>query len=328
MSREEILSCLLQKQGSWMSGAKIAIEQGVSRAAIWKQIQSMRAEGYEIESSTKKGYRLLARPDLLHSELIKNGLRTKFVGKTIHCYPAISSTNAVAKEMASSAQDGTVVLAEVQTEGRGRMNRSWGSPSGGVWMSVILKPEMPPSLASRINIAASLAVARAIFGLYGLDVGIKWPNDLTIKERKVCGILTEISAEMDQLNYVVVGMGINANVDPSQFQSEWNATSLSEELGQDVSKVKLVQQILFEIEQAYKEMIVSFEKVNSEWSDRSTTLGRRVRIISRTCKFECQAIALDEDGTLRVRDDNGTETRVLAGDCVHLRPAHEDTEYL
>jgi len=322
LSRQEVLGCLLRRQGAWTSGEEIAAGLGISRSAVWKQVQSLRSNGYEVEASPKKGYKLEKLPDILSAELVECGLETDFVGRSLFCYPETNSTNLIAKEMAPSAPNGAAVLAEVQTGSRGRMGRYWLSPPGGVWMSVILKPRIPLREAFRINLAASVAVARTIYGLYGLEAGIKWPNDLIVGEKKICGVLTEIGAEMDCLDYAVVGIGINANLDldPVSFPEEWNATSISRELGRNVSRIRLVQRVLLEVERAYKEMTESFDSVHREWSDRSITLGRRVRIITRTGEFEGLATRLEDNGALRVRDDNGTETRVLAGDCVHLRP--------
>jgi BirA family biotin operon repressor/biotin-[acetyl-CoA-carboxylase] ligase len=325
LSREEIKGALVRRLGSWTSGQELARSLKISRAAVWKQVQSLRVEGYEIEAS-RKGYRLASMPDLISEDLVKAGLETKFVGRTILSRSSVTSTNAEAKRIAPSAENGTVVVAEVQTVGRGRMERSWHSPKGGVWMSVILKPHIPPALASRVNMAAAVALARALEGLYGLDVRIKWPNDLLVGEMKVSGILTEIGAEMDSLDYAVVGIGINANLDPDLFPEEWKATSISRLLGRDVLRARLVQRVLEELEGACEEVEASFDQVYEEWKDRSATLGRRVRIITRSGEFEGRAAALEADGALVVRRDDGPFERVIAGDCVHLRPAIEKVE--
>jgi BirA family biotin operon repressor/biotin-[acetyl-CoA-carboxylase] ligase len=325
LSREVIREKLIESLGSWTSGQKLAGSLKISRAAVWKQVQSLRSEGYEIESS-KRGYRLASLPDLINEDLVKSGLKTRFVGRTIHRHPSLTSTNAEAKRIAPSAKNGTVVVAEVQTLGRGRMERPWHSPKGGVWMSIILKPRIPPNLAPRVNMAAAVAVARALEGLYALDVRIKWPNDLLVGEKKVSGILTEIGAEMDLLNYAVVGIGINANLDPALFPEEWRATSLSGLLGRDILRRELVQRVLVEVEVAFADLESSFDGVREEWKDRSATLGRRVRIITRDGEFEGRAEALEADGSLLVRRDDGRRERVYAGDCVHLRPATEMPE--
>lgn len=323
MGREEVLSYLLERADSWVSGEEIASELDVTRAAIWKQVQSLRASGFDIKSSTNRGYRLEAPPDLLDPGLIRRGLKAHAIGKNIHCHGSVDSTNAIAKELARTCEDGTVVLADMQRQGKGRIGRSWSSPVGGVWMSVVLKPKIAPAHAGRINIIASLAVASAISKLYGLDAKIKWPNDITVEDRKLGGILTEIGAEMDQIEYAVVGMGINANLDVRQFPPEWNATSLQHMLGREVSRVELIQQLLFEIERYYKEIHSSYQEIHSEWCNRSSTLGRFVRIKSHSEEFEGTAISLDQDGALILRLPEGEIRRVLVGDCIHLRVADD-----
>ncbi len=325
MRRKEIRKVLIESLGDWTSGETLAESLGISRAAVWKQVQSLRAEGYDIEAS-KRGYRLRSVPDLLSEDLVRSGLETKFVGRTILTFPSVTSTNAEAKRIAPSAEDGTVVISEVQTAGRGRMERPWLSPRGGLWMSIILKPKIPPALAFSVNIAAAVAAARALEGLYGLKVRIKWPNDLLVGERKICGILTEIGAEMDLLEYAVVGIGINANLDRDLLPQEWRATSISAELGRDVFRAELAGRVLEEVERASEEMAESFDRLRKEWSVRSGTLGRRVRIITRSGEFEGVAEALEDDGSLLVRRDDGAPERVIAGDCVHLRAARERTD--
>ena len=318
MAGQDILSFL--GSGEWVSGEEMASRQGISRAAIWKQIKNLKAKGYEIEASTKKGYRLARKPDLLDADLIRFGLKTKWLGKDLCCRREVSSTNEVARSIASDCQNGTVVLAEIQTQGRGRLSRPWASPPGGIWMSLVLKPQMSLAQAFRVNMAVSVAASRAIQNLYGLDTGIKWPNDLLLNERKICGILMEVSAEVDRLEYAVVGLGINANVDVSGFPAEWRSTSLRQELGREVSRVELIQRILQEIEEAYEKM--GSKEVYEEWRRRSVTLGRQVRITSVDGDLTGEAVDLAEDGALLLMAKGGLK-RMLAGDCVHLRPLED-----
>lgn len=296
----------------------MASRLGISRAAIWKQIKSLKERGFEIESSTKRGYRLVSKPDILDPDLISSGLKTRRIGRELYYHRSISSTNEYARSIAARCKDGTVVMAETQTAGRGRLSRPWTSPQGGIWMSLILKPEIPMDRAYRINMAVSVALARALYALFSLEADIKWPNDLLINGRKLCGILMEISAEVDRLDYVIVGVGINVNLDASVFPDEWNATSLSVELGRSVSRTELIQRILQEIEDAY-ESLGSME-IYEEWRDRSATLGRHVRITSAhaPADLEGTAVALSEDGALCLETEKGIK-RILAGDCIHLR---------
>lgn len=307
----DFLSC-----GSWVSGEEMASRLGISRAAIWKQIKGLRAKGFEIESSTRMGYRLACKQDILDLDLIRGGLTTKYLGREIYCHREVDSTNDAARSIAPQCTDGTVILAEIQTAGRGRLARPWSSPPGGIWMSLILKPEIPLSQVYQINMAVSVALARAIYSLYGLKAEIKWPNDILINGRKVCGILMEISAEVDRLDYALVGIGLNANVDVSCFPEEWGATSLSKELGRKVSRMELIQRILQEIEETYGKM--GSDEIFQEWCNASATIGRQVRIISPSGDREGTAVALSKDGALCLKTEKGIE-RILAGDCIHLR---------
>jgi BirA family transcriptional regulator, biotin operon repressor / biotin---[acetyl-CoA-carboxylase] ligase len=298
----------------------MALRQGISRAAVWKQIRGLRLRGYEIMSSTRKGYRLVNKPDLLDADTILSGLETKWLGKDLRCFQEIPSTNEVAKEVASSSENGTVILAMIQTQGRGRLSRPWASPPGGIWMSLVLKPNMPLLKVHLINMAVSVAVSKSIQALYGLDAVIKWPNDILIDERKVCGILMEVSAEVDRLEYAVVGLGINANVDVSGFPEEWKSTSIGYKLGRVVSRAELIRKILQEIEAAY-EMMNSTE-IFEEWRRRSITIGRLVRITSITGDLIGVAEDLLKDGSLCLKTKEGRK-HVLAGDCIHLRAVEE-----
>jgi BirA family biotin operon repressor/biotin-[acetyl-CoA-carboxylase] ligase len=310
----DLLSYLIP--GSWISGEMIASSLSVSRAAVSRQVHALRIKGYQIESSTKKGYRLAKDQDLLDPELICKGLDTKFIGRDLRYFREVRSTNEIAGEIASNCADGTIVLAEMQTSGKGRLSRPWISPPGGIWMSLILKPHIPLAKVYRINMAISLAIARTLSSLYGLKPGIKWPNDILINERKLCGILMEINAEVDRLNYAVVGIGINANVDAESFPAEWKATSIEIELGQVVSRTQLIQRLLLEIEEAYTKMDLA--EIYSQWRDRSVTLGKNVRISSQDGDFEGEAVSLSEDGALEIKHPEGIR-RVIAGDCIHLR---------
>jgi BirA family biotin operon repressor/biotin-[acetyl-CoA-carboxylase] ligase len=189
-----------------------------------------------------------------------------------------------------------------------------------MWMSLVLKPQIPLAQVFRVNMAVIVAVSRSIQALYGLEASIKWPNDLLINERKICGILTEISAEVDRLEYAVVGLGINANVDVSGFPAEWNSTSLRQELRRDVSRIELIQKILQEIEEAYEDM--GSQDIYEEWKRRSATLGRQVRITSLQGDLTGEAVDLADDGALLLWTGKDLK-RVLAGDCVHLRPLED-----
>lgn len=309
-----ILSYL--KGGSWVSGEEMANRQGISRAAVWKQIQGLRAKGYYIESSTNKGYRLVWEPDLLDAGALRQDLKTKMLGREIYYYPEVESTNDTARKLAWSCDDGTVVVAETQREGKGRLSRPWRSPPGGLWISVILKPRISLAQAYRVNMAASVAVARTLSSLYDIRATIKWPNDILVNDKKICGILMEVSAEVDRLDYAVIGIGLDANVEAKNFPKEWKVTSLSEELGSRISRTDLARKLLEELEKAYLSM--GSKENYEDWCRLSATLGKQVRITSRDGDLEGLAESLSEDGALMLRLPGETR-RILAGDCVHLR---------
>jgi BirA family transcriptional regulator, biotin operon repressor / biotin---[acetyl-CoA-carboxylase] ligase len=311
----DILSFLIS--GEWVSGEEMAKRLAVSRAAVWKQIQTLRQRGYEISASTRKGYRLAKKPDLLDADRISICLKTKWLGRYMRISTEVGSTNEFALSLASDCQNGTVILAETQTQGRGRLSRPWASPPGGIWMSLILKPKMPLAHVYQINMAVAVALCRAISSNLGLEAGIKWPNDLLIGEQKICGILMEVSAQVDRLDYAVVGLGLNANNDPSGFPAEWRTTSLAAELGHDISRDELICRILEEIEVAYEKM--GSKEIYEEWRSRSLTLNRRVRITSAAGDCVGEVVDLAEDGALLLREGDELK-RVLAGDCIHLRP--------
>jgi BirA family biotin operon repressor/biotin-[acetyl-CoA-carboxylase] ligase len=318
MGKKEILDYLSPDE--WISGEVIASELGISRSAVWKRIQSLRVKGYGIESATNRGYRLVSRIDRLCPENILQDLNSEMVGRDLRYFFEVESTNNLAKSIAPSCKEGTVVLAETQTNGRGRLSRTWASPPGGLWMSIVLKPQIPLANAYKINMAVSIAISRTLFALYGLRADIKWPNDLLVNEKKICGILTEISAEMDKLDFAVVGIGLNANMDVSEFLPQWMATSLSCELGHDVSRDELVKRLIEEIDSIFEKLDTT--EMHAEWRQRSATLGKQVRVSTFQENIDGKAIDLTEDGALRLKTPNG-EISVLAGDCIHLRAACE-----
>jgi len=289
---------------------------GISRAAVWKQIQALRLRGYKIASSTRRGYFLMEMPDLLDAGRIKKNLVTNWLGRDILILPEASSTNAVALSSIGQRKSGSIILAETQKEGRGRLSRGWASPPGGIWMSLVLRPYIPLSRVYRINMAASVSICRAVCQL-GLEAGIKWPNDILIREQKLCGILTELGAQVDRLDYAVVGVGLNANNDTAAFPSQWRSTSLAARLGRSIDRCALIAAILNEMEQALDDM--ESHELYEEWCSRSLTLGKRVRISSAEGELIGQVLDLDQDGAL-ILEQGGDRRRILAGDCIHLRP--------
>ena len=274
-----------------------------------------------IKSSTNLGYSLVSSPDTLSPAEIKAGLKTKVIGKNIQYFKETESTNIIAREMAGSVQEGTVVIAESQTGGRGRLGRKWISPQGGVWFSVILKPKLQPLHAPTITLLAGVAVAKVIRS-YGLTAKIKWPNDVLINGKKTCGILTEIGAEMDSINYIILGIGIDANVDTETFPDDVRdlSTSLKKELGHGINRVEFVQKLFSELEALYlKFQKEGFSPILDEWRNMSATIGEWVKITTQTKTIYGEAIGVDSEGALILETGEGKLEKIVAGNCEHLR---------
>ncbi|MCL0076185.1 biotin--[acetyl-CoA-carboxylase] ligase [Dehalococcoidia bacterium] len=319
--KETILHTL--RHGGRISGEELGQALGTSRTAVWKHITALRREGYRIESSPGKGYLLVSAPDSLLPEEIKAGLRTSLLGRQIAYHRDLTSTQDAAKALAAQgANEGTIVIAETQAAGRGRIGRSWASPPGGTYLSIILRPAVKPSEALRFPLIAGVAVAQAIEQLTGLKPQLKWPNDIILEGRKAGGILTEMSAEMDRINYIVIGMGINVNTERAHFPEEIRgiATSLREECGKEVSRVQLVQEILAQLESLYEDFQVSgFEPIRERWKDLSNTIGSWVSVRGEREQVEGAAIDIDGDGALILRKANGALERVIAGDILGVK---------
>ena len=317
--RKEVLRLLRNQTDGYLSGEEISRRLDVSRTAIWKHMQALKEEGYKIESHARKGYRLCSVPDLLLAEEICNGLKTKLIGqKGIVHLEEVDSTNNIAKQLAAKGcEEGLLVVAEEQTIGRGRLARGWFSPYGkGIWFSVVLRPPFAPQEAPKCTLLAAVAVARALREITGVECGIKWPNDILWQGRKLVGILTEMSAEMDAINHVVIGMGINVSIKAEEFPSELQeiAVSLAGASGCEFSRVVILQAILVHLESLYQKVLEQgFAPVLEAWRSLSATLGEKVRVIGLKDEFEGVAKDIDDDGALLVETGDGLK-RVLAGD--------------
>ena len=301
--RKRILRALYQAKG-YISGELISKRLGISRVAVWKHIQTLKREGYIIDASPK-GYKLISSPDLLlPDEFI--GLRQK-----VYYLKEVSSTMDVAKKLAKRGEE-AIVIAETQTSGRGRLGRRWHSQRGGIYFTIILRPRIGPAHAQIINLMATVSVARAIRSLFNLEAKLKWPNDVLIRGKKVCGILAEMEAEMDVIKFVNLGIGINANNPISLYEE--GATSIKEGLGRDISRKGLLMCVLNEIE---KRKSLLGKEIISEWKALSSTINKKVRIIMQDEVVEGEAIDIDTDGALILKTDKGIR-RIIAGDCIHL----------
>lgn len=320
-TKEELLRYLREEQGNWISGETLSRRMGVSRSAVWKQVSKLRQEEYVIRSSSKKGYLFLGAPKMLLPAEIREGIGTEVFGrKEIAYFTELDSTNRKAKEMAAQgAPEGTLVVAEAQTRGRGRIGRNWYSPSqSGIYTSLILRPKLPPNEAPKITLVTGVAVAETLLAVTPLKPDIKWPNDILVRGRKICGILTETSTEMDAIDFVVVGVGVNVNSREFPDDLREIATSMYVETGSTFDRVMLLQEFLLQFERLYTTFLHSgFESIGKRWGELSILLGKGVTVhmIDRTCKG--RVMKLDRDGALIIRAENGDLEKIYSGD-IHI----------
>jgi BirA family biotin operon repressor/biotin-[acetyl-CoA-carboxylase] ligase len=298
----------------------MSLKLHVSRAAVWARIEDLRSLGYDIEASPHRGYRLLSVPDLLHADdLISRLGKTNVVGRDIRVFQDTTSTNDVIEKLArDGVKEGAVVFAESQTRGRGRLGRKWMSPAKrGLWFSVLLRPDLRPQETTRLTVASATALRRAIESQTGLRPEIKWPNDILIHGKKVAGILTELSGELDHVNYIILGIGVDVNLSQGDFPAELrkSATSLKIELGKPVSRPELAVAILRELDHDYARIASGqFAALANEWEEHGTTIGHEVVIRTGVRQIRGRAEALGEDGELLLRTEHGHLERIIGGD--------------
>ena len=349
---EDIIRMFKEKDG-FVSGEEMSRRLGVTRAAIWKKMRALRERGYVIEGSTAKGYRLVKTPEFSVEEL-KIIVKGNF-GKEIFFHESLDSTNTLAMELAEKGvSHGTVVIADRQLKGKGRLGRTWFSPpKGNIYMSVIVRPEIEPKDATLLTIMSAISCARAIRNSTGIEVKIKWPNDLMVYERKLGGILTEMKSDQDRIVFAVIGIGINVNSSLDEFPSDVRAVaaSVSEEFDNpssptqkstrlaftkggaggikegraggfeksEISRTLIIAAILHELERWFKVLIKDRIQLINEWKKLSSTLGRKVKVVSGKDKFSGIAEDIDEEGILILRLPSGGLKKVSAGDVIMLR---------
>ena len=321
--KSKILALLLNAESSYLSGETMSETLGVSRAAVWKVIRQLREEGYEIEAVPRKGYRLVTQPDRLSPDCLAPFLPADFAFGPIHYFTSTPSTNDEAKSIAWDALEGTVIIADEQTQGRGRRGRNWHSPANkNIYISLILKPEIPIQQVPLFTQMAAAAVWEAL-SLELPDLQIKWPNDLMVNGKKICGILTEMSGEMTGLHYLVIGIGINVNTEASDFPEDLReiATSLRLETGQALSRQKLAAQVLTSLADHYHSVMESrsFERALAVCRAQSNLLGTGINIHERDQIRPGKAVEIDHNGFLVVMTEKGLE-RLSSGE-VSIRKA-------
>ena len=321
----EILKQFKKSFGKYLSGEEISNVLNVTRAAIWKHIATLRDEGYVIESSSGKGYKLISVPDVLYADEIKSELQTRLIGQNIEYYNTVDSTNILAGKLAfNDCPEGTVVIAEKQETGRGRRGRKWHSPSSkGIWMSIVLRPDIMPEQAPFITIIAALSIYLSLEQKYNLKVGIKWPNDIVFDNKKLCGILTEMNAEPERVYHIIVGIGNNAYFNHNDFPSDLKniATSIRILRGHEIQRRELITSVLSNFEALYYNAFKD-EKRNELielYKNKSITLGNNVKAIYNGETIEGKAIDITNSGELLIEKHGGKTKKILSGEVEHCR---------
>lgn len=315
--KERILGLLKTNSHNYISGQQISDDLNVSRTAVWKYINELKSEGYTIEAKSKNGYKLIASPDSLNYNEISEHLNTVFIGRKIHYFESLDSTNTTAKELASKGEsEGAVILCEEQLDGRGRLGRSWSSPRGeGVWMSLILRPAVNPINASKLTQVAVAAVAKA-FTEECIECYIKWPNDIVVSNKKLCGILTEMSAELTKINYVIIGIGINVNNSSFPENLKDIATSIKLQTNKTYLRKTLVAKILNNFEPLYNEFIIH-ENISSSIEicrEKSYLIGKSIKVLHKGNEIIAIANGISDDGQLIVTYENGKTEELISGE--------------
>lgn len=309
---------LLRESREFISGQELCEKFSVSRTAVWKIIKQLKEEGYEIEAVQNKGYRLLKMPDILSRSEIESRLEGEWIGNRVYFAEEVDSTNTWGKRLAEEgAPHGTLVVADEQTQGRGRRGRSWESPRGTtVSMTLILRPDLEPVRASMLTIVMGLSVAQGLQELLDVPVQIKWPNDAVLNGHKLCGILTEMSAQIDYINYVVVGTGINVNQTEVPEALKEIATSLRIETGHPVNRAEVICAVMKAFARNYQVFMETgdLSGLQDAYNEILANKDRQVRVLDPKAPFEGVALGINERGELLVRQENGTVSEVYAGE--------------
>jgi len=315
-AREKVL-LLLKNSNEYISGEELSRKMGMTRSAIWKYIKSLRSEGYQIDSVTNKGYKLIDSKNVMNAIELEDGLETKEFGRKIVFLESVDSTNQEVKRLAvQDAPHGTVVIAEQQLMGKGRLGRAWSSPAGtGMWFSILLRPQITPGEVAGITLATGLGVCKAIRHFTGLNALIKWPNDVIVGNKKICGILTEMTAEADRIEYAVVGIGINVNITEFDLEIRSKATSLALETGSEINRADLFKEVLKYVEEYIDKFLADREQgIIKEYTGLCATLGRQVTVTRGNNVLAGKAVSVDSFGNLNVKLDNGRVIAVNSGE--------------
>lgn len=317
--KTEILKLLRESDG-YVSGQKLCEEFGVSRTAVWKVINQLKEEGYHVEAVKNRGYRIVDIPDVMSEEELKSLLtgKTRWAGQEIYYYPDTDSTNIRAKELGEKgAPHGTLVVAGQQSKGRGRRGRGWESPPGcSIYMSLLLRPEFLPSKAPMLTLIMAYSVAKALRACTGMEVKIKWPNDIVLNGKKLVGILTEMSTEIDYINHVVIGVGVNVNMASFSEEIAKTATSLRIETGETTKRSTLIVEMMKHFEQNYEIYLKTedLSGIREAYNGLLVNCGKEVRILDAREPYQAVALGINDSGELLVRKQDGSQEAVYAGE--------------
>lgn len=309
---------ILRNQETYVSGQELSEKFGVSRTAVWKAIHQLTEEGYQIEAVPKKGYHMVKTPDVVLAAEIESWLQTDWAGRKIVYLESVDSTNSYAKILAEEkAEEGTLVVADEQTGGRGRRGRTWCTPKGStIAMTLILRPRIRPELASMVTLVMGLSVAETLREICQIDAGIKWPNDVVVHGKKICGILTEMSAEMSGIHYLVIGTGINTGIREFPEDLSDKATSLLLETGKKTSRAVLIAECLKKFEMYYDRFLKTGDLtlLKNEYEALLLNKGTQVRVLEPGGEYQGNCLGINEKGELLVRKEDGSITKVYAGE--------------
>ncbi len=317
MYKNDILR-MLRSSKDYVSGQELCGRLGISRTAVWKNIRQLEEDGYIIEASAGKGYRISGFPDTIAEEEVASILSTERMGRNIRYFSRIDSTNQYAKKIAEEgAEDGTLVIADEQTAGKGRSGRQWVTPpKSAIAFTLLLRPSLPPSRISMVTLVMGLAAAKALKSLYTIPIGIKWPNDLVSSGRKLCGILTEMSAEVEKIHYIVIGVGINANLTSFPQELKDIATSLRLESGEDANRALIIARTMEFFEKYYTEFEEKgdLSTLADEYNSLLVNRDREVRVLDPSGEYSGTAKGINALGELLVEREDGTVSRVGTGE--------------
>lgn len=318
-TRNRLIELLETSDDQFVSGQSLSNKLNISRSAIWKHMKELEKDGYQIEGVSRKGYRIVQSPDKVSANTIQWGLKTSWLGKRIIHKTSTTTTQQIAHQAAiNNTEHGTVIIADEQTDGKGRMDRQWYSTKDkGIWMSIILRPNLAPVMAPQLTLLSATVLADAITKHTDLKPKIKWPNDILINDRKTAGILTEMQAEQDQIQYVVIGIGINVNQEAEDFQEDISnkATSLYLESGTKLNIKDLIQHVLVIYEKDYNQFIkYGFPEVKQKWESYGYRIGEQIKITTLHKTWKAKFLGIAEDGALLTQTSEDGVKKLYAGE--------------